>query len=538
MKKQLFFLLIAVTMCFVSKAQEVRTNKQNSFLNTKYATDVIIKSEPSINQQNVKLAVAFNGWLYAAYSKVDSLNNTGGITIMASRDNGFSWTTITSYSPVNIRYPAIDIVVTGTDTNNLFLYLLAVHKNINNYTIFIDKYNATTNTFIGAVFNESKGTRKVYDVAMATDYRFPAVNANPYSIAFVYSVSGIPYDSLNYVASIDAGATWSVNHNIFCAGYFLRKVSLAYGRSASGSNGRYFAAWEQLSSSTARTGHIYTSRSISTIDGAWITPINLDSISSTMINLCRNPSIAVQFNTVDNDSAGTTAVVLVDRDYAGDGSDYDVLGFYNKRAHFTNYWKRLDIINNSTSDMFPDITYDPGNDNFLAVYFDSTNRKLPYVINGMNLATPSTWQTINSQYNDNSNLSFPYPKVEINPVLNQVAHVWIADGSGNKGVAMFDAEYYTGVGIENNLSINTSFNLQPNPANKFVNIQFKADGNTNVKICIYDIYGKLIKQQIAQNIQGENYNEIIDVSDLNNGIYLISIESSHNNISKRFVVSH
>jgi hypothetical protein len=534
MKRILFFALLLCSL--VTLAQEVRTNIKNEFVQNRYATDIVINSTPDIDQRDVKLAVAFNGWLYAAYTKVDAGTNSGGITIMYSTDNGVNWSQFDSYMVPGYRYTAFDIVVAGTSTADLKLYLVGVNHNLSldNYTLYIDTYDAVSHVFIGSPFNESKGNRKIYDISMATDYLYPAVGADPYSVAVVYSIYSSSNDSINYIASTNGGSVWDVKQNIATTGSFFRKVSLAYGRSNSASNGRYFAAWEQLGSSVARTGHIYTSRSSSQIISPWITPVNLDSTSSTMINLCRNPSIAVQYNNMDNDSGSVSAVVLVDRDYSGNGSDYDLLGFYNNRAHFTNYWYRLDIVNSNENDMFPDVSYDPVINNFLAVYFDSTNTKIPYIINGMNLTSPSSWTTINGQINDASNLSLPFPRVEINPVYNQVAHVWIADGTGINGVAMFDAEY-SSVNIQNSINDDANISIYPNPVSDHINISIVAKSKDDITIKILDMTGKVIYTQISGINKGSNLIQI-DRDNIASGIYFVNIIGANINTNSKIVV--
>lgn len=538
MKKLVFLSLMLVSTWTL--AQENRTQKAVPNIPLKYSTDIVIESTPLIDQDNVRLSVAFNGWLYAAFSTVDIAMNKGGITILRSKDNGQTWQSMDSYSVSGIRYPTFDIVVAGTDTNNLRLYLAGVNHDLSspNYTLFVDRYDARTGSFVGSNLNINKGSRTIYDVSIATDYQAPAVGSIPYSIGLAYTMYGSNYDTLNTAVSLDGGGSFSVFNTVMSTSWYLRKVSLAYGRSASASNGRYFVAWEVLGSTSSRNGHIYTSRNNSTIDGSWIPPKNLDSVSSTMINLCRNPSIAVQYNNIDNDSSGPTALVLVERDFTGDGSDYDLLGFYNMRAHYTNNWFRLDIVNTGEKDLNPDITYDPGYNNFLAVYYDSTNGKLPYCVNGMNLATPSSWSYVSLQYNDNTSLTAAKPRVEINPLVNMTAHVWIQDG-GTNGVAMFDAEYvYTGIEENQNEGVFSDGQLYPNPATDIATLQFTMAGDADISIQVFDATGKLIESRTATNRKAGDWMETFDVGDWNNGIYLISVRSNQESITKRLIVSH
>ncbi|HEU4717312.1 MAG TPA: T9SS type A sorting domain-containing protein [Bacteroidia bacterium] len=504
-----------------------------------YGNDIIIQNAPAIDQRRVRISVAFNGWVYAAYSTYDSAGVAGGITIRSSRDNGMTWTTVDSYSPQNIVYPAFDIVVCGTDTNNLTLYLAGVNHNTTsgNYVLFVDRYNATTGSFIGSNYNLQNGTRRIYDVALASDYRFPAVGASPYSVGLLYSAYSSSVDSMVFLGSVDGGGTWSVRQSVMTTGYYFRNVSLAYGRSASASNGRYFGAWEMLTSSGDRTGHIYTSRSTSTVNDAWIPPVNLDSISSSMINLCCNPEIAVQFNGTDNDSSSVTAVVLCQRDFYGNGTDYDLLGFYNKRAHYTNFWNRLDIVNSGENDLQPDISYDPGYDNFLTVYYDSTDGKLPYCVNGNNLVAPNTWNYITPQYNDmTGNLRAAWPRVEINPMLTQTAHAWIAEGAGSNGVAMFDAEYLTSsISEAGGASITGLF---PNPSSSSFTLNYSTSDNNAVLFTVTNTLGEVVETRRPDGSGPGNHTEQFDVSGWANGVYFVTMLNNGKSSTARIVVAH
>ncbi|MCK6639754.1 MAG: T9SS type A sorting domain-containing protein [Bacteroidia bacterium] len=505
-----------------------------------YSNDVIIKSDTA-DQQRVRISVAFNGWLYAAINRVDVTSNKGGISVLSSKDNGLTWTVMDEYFPQNTRYTTFDLIVAGTDTNSLVVYMAGVNYNTvsGDYVLFVDRYDGRTGQFIGSNFNLNAGSQKIYDVALATDYTHPAVGASPYSVGMLYSRYTSSQDSIVFRGSVDGGVTWTVNEVVAVTGYYFGKLSISYGRSASGSNGRYFGAWERRPSSIARTGNIYTSRSQSTVDGPWITPENVDSVSSTMIGLCANPQIATSFGTTDNDSASLTAVILVQRDYTGNGSDYDLLGFYNKRAHFTNFWYRLDIVNSSENDLQPDVSYDPTNQNFLAVYYDSTNSKLPYLVNNVNLTTPSSWTTINPQYNDvTTNLRGAWPRVEINPVAVQTAHAWLAfDGTGN-GVAMFDAEY-NHTGIANNGTVHGGMsNVFPNPASNAMTVTYTTAQDAAVSINVYNALGELVSARNLGNKPAGDYTERFDVANWNNGIYLVEVVSGDSKSVSRIVVKH
>lgn len=518
-------------------ADQVDLHAYNKTESPQYFNDVIIENS-ALNQRNVRISAAFNGWLYSAYSTYNTTSNSGGITFRRSKNGGVTWTTLDSYLVTNVKYDVFDIVVVGTDTNNLTLFMTGVNNNVTGgtYTLFFDKYNATTGVFTGNWGTGiNYGTRKVYDAAIASDYKFPAVGASPYSIGVVYSVYGSPRDSVIFVCSTNGGTSLNVRQPLYATTGFGRHVSLDYGRSSSYNNGRYFASWERLSSSTARNANIYVSRNATTINGTWTAPKNLDSLDANMLGVCRRPAIAVQHNNVNNDSGNVSAVVLVERDWGGTGTDYDVLGFHNHRAASNINWARLDVSNASTYDMQPHIVFDPGNNNFLAVYYDSTGSKLPYKVNSMNLSAPNTWGTVTGQYNDlTTNLKQAWPRVDISPPAVKTVHVWNSEGAAGKGVALFDAEYLVTSFKDVYEPVITS-DIYPNPASSSFNLSLQLKNANDVTMEIYDAKGQLMKQEVYNNLGSNAEVKTINIDDLANGVYIVKLTSDKISVSKKLV---
>ncbi len=497
-----------------------------------FGPDVIIQQD-TLNQRNVEITTAFNGWIFEAHSTVDEAANSGGITISKSTDGGYTWTVLDSYISQDIRYEALDLVVAGTSEASLTLYVTGVNHNIasGSYTLYVDRYDAVTGSFIGSNYNLNKGTNRIYDVEIASDYMNPAMGASPYSVGLLYSCYSSTYDSIVSVVSIDGGANFANRNTVGTTGSYFRNVSLDYGRSTSASNGRYFAAWERLPSSSARTGNIYTSRNSSTVDGNWITPVNLDSLSSTMIGLCRNPRIACSRGAFDNDSGSVSSVVLVDRDYNADGSDYDMLGFYNKRSHYTNFWYRLDIVNSGENDVTPDILFAEADTMFHAVYFDSTKLKLTYVSNEYNLISPSSWNSVQSGMNDIPTASLhPIPRIAYRPGINELALAWI-DEDATGGVAKFDIESFIYAGVnEQKQEMNAL--LYPNPVKDQLFIELdEAMSQLATQLTITDLNGRVVR-----NVQLDGQTTLsITVDDLANGTYMLRLDNQKGFASRLFV---
>ena len=85
------------------------------------------------------------------------------------------------------------------------------------------------------------------------------------------------------------------------------------------------------------------------------------------------------------------------------------------------------------------------------------------------------------------------------------------------------------IGALENLELN-DLSIFPNPTSSFLTIQ---SNNLISPISIYDITGKLVLQNWG------NSNEIIvDISNLNSGLYFIKSSSQNSSIRKRFIVSN
>lgn len=517
------------------------TYSYSAFCQISFGNDVTIKSESGINQRDVVVTSAFNGWLFSAYTTVNTAANAGGITILRSTDNGFTWDVIDSYIPSDVRYLDVEIEVVGSDTSSMKLFVFGLRNNVGSgtYVAFLDTYKASTGQFLGSPFNRNTGTRAIYDIDISTDFLNPAVGSSPYSVGLLYSISGPSRDSVIFYSSIDGGATFNNKRVLTNTSYYLRDVTLAYGKSNSGSNGRYFAAWEQLSTISSRNGNVFYSRCQSTVDGSWITPINIDSISSAAAGLTRNPRIACSISNTDTDSGGVSVVILMDRDYMGSATDYDVIGFYNQRSHFTNYFFRLDIDNSSSNSMHSDIVYNHTDSVFSVVYMDSVAHQLKYTSKNFNIPDPYNWNTISSTINDNPTITRnAFPRISWCPNPEGVAIVWSDEGPGGDGVAKFDAEYFN-LFVSTPVEASQTFKVvvYPNPTTDWINLKIESIETSEINVQVLDISGRLIEQSILQVNSGST-NHTINVASFPAGNYFIRTVVNGETYTQKIVVTH
>jgi hypothetical protein len=312
---------------------------------------------------------------------------------------------------------------------------------------------------------------------------------------------------------------------------------LNYGRSPSYPNGRYFAVWEEQENQSSILGHIYTAHTEPNFDSSFTRPICLDSLDPASINKVRNPAIACQYNNVDNDSANLTEVVLFEK-YKPSSDDYDVTGFYNLQVTTTSHFRPLNIAATSNNELQPDISFNPYNSTFMMTYFDSTEKKLPFLTNNVNLANPDSWNVNSQGYNDNSNLAAPYPKVKLNFGQQDGMNAWISEGTGGNGIALFDAPYSTYTGVSGH-RIGGSVKLYgsyPNPCSTTIRIAFELKNAGIVTIDVMDIMGQTLGTVTDQVYSPGKHVVKYDVSNLQNGNYLYELRSGDFTVTGKFVV--
>jgi hypothetical protein len=499
-------------------------------------TDVIINNSVATNIRHVKIATAFNGWIYAAYTLSDVTG--GGVGLSRSKDNGLTWTALIGTVNSGLTYTSVDVEVAGSDTNSLSVFLAGILLNgSGNYISWVDKYNGTSAAFIGEYFNENTGANMMYDIALATDFLNPSYVSTGYSVAVVYSMTTSPADSLIYAASVDGGVTYT-NRQVFSTGYYLRDVSLAYGFSQSRSNGRYFIAFESrnLGADVGNIGFIHTDTDpTSTLT----TAVYVDSADGSMAGRCRYPSIAMQDDAANNDSSDVVAIITVDRQYSS--TDWDELSLFSQRAvnSTLSNWHYLGI-DNSGGDVAieGDITYSPQNAMFGVTYYDSTAQTLLVAKTAAHtLNTTSVWNWTSMQYNDVlTNLIQPKPQISFAPNDSAACLAWNSEGITSNGVPLFDKEFMT-VGISSN-DLASSFDTPyPDPANDVLNFNFTLSSESNVTCSVYNIVGELMITTDLGSLSSGEHKFQQNVNTLPAGMYLYRFANGNSVKSGRFMVT-
>ena len=82
----------------------------------------------------------------------------------------------------------------------------------------------------------------------------------------------------------------------------------------------------------------------------------------------------------------------------------------------------------------------------------------------------------------------------------------------------------------NNLTIDNSISIYPNPASENITIKYTSSSK-NISLKIYDMTGRMVKQII----NAKSVENIISISEFENGLYLINVIDGKTSVIKRFV---
>lgn len=517
-----------------SHAQSTYNQSPSSILkecdNVTFGKDIIINEQSDQSQQTVAICSAFNGWLFCAYSYIDSYENFPHLVLLKSTDNGLTWLAFEDEPWANpgYKFTTLDIITTGDTLPDCKLIVAGVTK-LDPYDIggaFVIRLNGETGLFESYLVNEYL----VYDIDLVSDFEFPASNSFPSSLGIIYSKYSSTIDSLIFRSSDDGGLTLNNRKTLTVTGngYRLCNVTLTYGRSLNFPNGNYFAAWDEHIGYGVGSvpGNLYTAHTYPDFQSPFTPPVCLDSLDPQNIAMCRNPVIVCQASNYDNDSANITEVIVFEK-YIEASNRWELEGCYNLQSTTSSYFQRFDISDNNDLLFQPDLAFIPENSSFYLTYYDSTASKLPLLTQGVNMPTPDNWNTASTDYHDLFSLVAPRPKLGYNFEKEDVMMVWEAKRSNGNKAALFDAPYsvYTDIGVSPT-DQNSKIYPFPNPADNHICIKGYYRGNLIISNLQGEVLIKLLNYELTSSL---------DISQLSKGVYIVKILTINGMLVGKFI---
>ena len=91
------------------------------------------------------------------------------------------------------------------------------------------------------------------------------------------------------------------------------------------------------------------------------------------------------------------------------------------------------------------------------------------------------------------------------------------------------------LGIEDDKLVKESFNIYPNPTSGTATVSFKAFTSGRSTVNVANLIGQTVKTVDVQVVNGTN-NVVLDLNNLNQGIYLVTVGNGKNKITQKLVI--
>ncbi|HOY38902.1 MAG: T9SS type A sorting domain-containing protein [Bacteroidales bacterium] len=125
--------------------------------------------------------------------------------------------------------------------------------------------------------------------------------------------------------------------------------------------------------------------------------------------------------------------------------------------------------------------------------------------------------------------------VHLDNGIRNHGYIW----AGTHGRGIFKSTEFEGpVGICSNVADKGNLNLliYPNPVTEIANLAFEITENTtNARLSLYNLEGKLVKTFDLNNVTKGKYQKQINVTDINNGVYMVVLTYGNTRTSAKFI---
>lgn len=535
----LYLILIQSSTCFTKDL----TEKMSVPLN--FGTDVVAHYDPDFADLNCDIALAFNGWIYIAYSTSHSGPSGIDIGFAVSKDSGLTWQ---AFPPIILgshnEASVYDLLVTGTDNSSLRVYLSYYYYNFSFPFAFghVAVYDGISGSILPNGIDIGNGYYKIGDIRLASDIQNPAVGSTGYSVAIVYTTGPgdlTVTDSLVCLIASDKSST-NYTYNLLDSSstVSIMGASVDYGYSSSWNNGQYFVAYKKGMSLA------YCRNSFSITSGFTV-PILLNNLIGYSDSSFDSPKIVCQNSKESNDSSGLSVMIMTKAlDSLGSNTYRTPWIVYNKRAAASDFWFSAGVmnsVNNFSLETF-DISYSEDENRFFLTGYNSDSGSLFLRQEDFNFSHPENWFVLNNQFNDSLiDPSWqPNPRVTISG--NFAFTVWESRTLGSIGQpraqTLFDRQTLPIVTEVQTINNNHDFKVYPNPANNEIYI-FSNSSNISAKeksVKIVDSIGRIIFSK--------KYNSPIELIRINtqefmNGIYFLQITGQNEKLTdSKFIIHH
>lgn len=143
-----------------------------------------------------------------------------------------------------------------------------------------------------------------------------------------------------------------------------------------------------------------------------------------------------------------------------------------------------------------------------------------------------------SDQNSATLTGYIYRVQELNIWLQPVDNIWLPvdlNSTVNFAYSIYTLDNDPNAGTDEN-ELENSFNLYPNPTNNQMTINYTVNtSDNNVSLKIFDVIGNIVYEQYLGEKSTGKYNDVINVSNLSNGMYFCKLQVGTDIITKQLI---
>ena len=536
LRKLLVAIFAVAILCPLAKAQTIGGDDLKIF---EFNSDVQVRN---------KMVVADNGWIYLMVHSGRDADNSK-VKIFRSKDDGATYEKLKDWSPVDdYRYQDFDIVVTGKDESDIKVWSVELMNKPGEYKSRVDVFCRDAN-LQNAVrkYHEDFSIVRLYDVAIATNYRSPSATGNggnPFALAFAYTGfnSTNTQSFVDYVFSKNGGQNFTKELLYVQDGENkIGKVDLSLG-STSATMGH--STWplmgvvfEMNKNGESESEIGFLSNFVDNdLNHKWAAPIKVSES-----NHAYSPKIQMMLDEENNTINGEKChnFMITYSHYDSGNSNWDIRYVYPKPSFKYSVGNTPTIndlvegllISSPLSETNSSLGYDKGANNYLITYAQKeesgTNTLKYFWVNYNDIHTdftPKNKYTYTSSAND-----LYTPQVDISPTKGLACWSW-AESVPGKQTVWTDTEWSTSSDVEEVTMQQSFVQLSPNPAKDHIIISLAKEGE--YKAMLHDTQGRTLA---AFAFSGKEYR--LSLQDFAKGIYLLRILTpTGDSYNRRFVI--
>ncbi len=521
------FILIQSSDCF----GVVRSSHSKGPLN--FGKDIVAHFDPEFADRDCDIAVAFNGWIYIAYSTSHSSPSGTDIGIALSKDSGLTWQAfppkiLGSHNDASVY----DMIVTGSDTSSLRVYISYSFYDVSFPYAFghVAAYDGVSGLELPYGLIIGDGTYSVGKIRLASDFKHPAFGSIGYSVAVVYTTSIGDFtvtDSLVCLIASDTSRNYySYNLADTSSIVSLRDASIDYGFSLAWNNGQYFIAYQ-------RGLYLGYCKNSTSINSGFNTPILLNEFIGLRSASFDSPQIICQSSLSNNDSSGLSVLIMTKALDSSGMNTYRIPWIiYNQQASLSDFWFSAGIANSHngfTLETF-DACYSEAEDRFFFTGYNSDLGSLFMGMEDFNFSHPDNWLIVENHYNDSLiDPSWP-PNPRIATNNGNAYTTWESRILGSIGQpraqTLFDRQTLPILTNLQTRNENSEFNIFPNPASNELFILETSVFNSaqEISVRIFDSLGRIV---FSGSYCSQMQTITINTQEFKNGIYFLQIDDKN-----------